>query len=189
MTKFLFAAILAAGAILPAHAQSIGILPAPVPARYAELKAYLVLTDAQLTALMQIQQQKADAERAFYAQISAKQQELNNLLNAGSRDANRVGQLMIDIQTLRKQLPLPSDSYRAQAQALLTQEQKNKLPALTSALQLATPAYQAVNINLVVAPAPSVQPRILPAVLEPGMVSSTGVFLPEAETVNVIGQQ
>jgi hypothetical protein len=133
-------------------------VPQPV---YTQLKAYLNLSDAQVQSLIDIQNSRNAAQQAIYKQINDKQTQLNTLLKNGTTDALTVGQLEIDINNLLKQLPIPSSSYRASALAVLTPDQKSKLPALISALQLQPTAWQAVTLDLIDAPAPVVMP--LPA--------------------------
>lgn len=157
--RFLF---LLSTVILSAGAQSA--LPS-VSFNFAEVKAYLNLTDAQLQGLEDIQKARMQAQQAIYQQINQKQQELNSLLQSGSTDALRIGQLTIDINALRKQTPVPGDSYRNQALAVLAQDQKNKLNSLSAALQLQQTAWQAINLNLIDAPQPKPLPMMPPSTL------------------------
>ena len=121
----------------------------PYVPRYEELKQHLGLSDAQLENLNDIQTAKYQAEAALWEQLRQKQQALEALLQQNTSDAARVGALMIEINTLRKQLPIPGGPYRQQALNVLTQEQKAKLDALSSALRLIAPASQAVGLNLI----------------------------------------
>jgi hypothetical protein len=157
--------LLIGAAMLPAQTPERPVL---LPAAPPELKAYLNLTDTQVSALLQVQRERAEAERAIHQQMGEKQRALDALLQAGSRDAMQVGQLMIDIAALRKGLPL-AGSYRESSLAILTPDQKAKLPALVLALAQQNTAWQAVNWNLIDPPAPQVrplpdpgQPRLLP---------------------------
>ncbi|HLK47076.1 MAG TPA: hypothetical protein VKT49_03015 [Bryobacteraceae bacterium] len=165
--KLIFLAAVTFLTIRPAPAQ-IGIFPAPIAPQpvYSQLKAYLNLTDTQVQNLISIQSSRNTAQQAIYKQINDKQTQLNMLLTQGTADALTVGQLEIDINNLRKQLPLPNSSYRQQALAVLTPDQTAKLPALVAALQLQTTAYQAITLDLIDAPAPAVQPP-LPVTMPP----------------------
>ena len=138
-------------ALAPAQTGSVIAVPIGQPG-YAPLKAYLKLTDTQVQSLLDIQAGKNAAQQAIYKQISEKQVQLNMLLNEGTADALTVGQLEIDINNLRKQLPLPNSSYRDQALAVLTPEQKAQLPNLVQAFQLQQPASQAITLDLIDAP-------------------------------------
>ncbi|HET8546965.1 MAG TPA: periplasmic heavy metal sensor, partial [Bryobacteraceae bacterium] len=133
-----------------------------VPA-FNELRQYLSLTDAQVTSLQQVQANRRDAEAAIYRQIAEKQRTLYGLLRAGSNDAPQIGQLMIDINNLQRRIPVSAEPYRAAALAILTDQQKTKLPALVEALRLVPTAYQAVSLNLIDAPAAYIrEPMPLP---------------------------
>jgi hypothetical protein len=121
----------------------------PVPAPYTALIQYLGLSDSQLQALQDNQKNQNAASQAIYKQISDKQTAINNLIASGSNDALQIGQLTLDIGNLRKQLVTVGEPFRQPALAVLTADQKNKLPGLTAALQLQTAAYQAIGLNLV----------------------------------------
>jgi Spy/CpxP family protein refolding chaperone len=129
-------------------AQVVTPLP-PIPAPSAALMQYLGLSPTQAQALQDVQKSRTTADQATYKQISDKQMTINNLIAAGSNDALQIGQLTIDISNLRKGLLTSGAPFRDQALAVLTPDQKNKLPGLTSALQLQPAAYQAINMNLI----------------------------------------
>jgi hypothetical protein len=167
LSYFVFSAILGTALL---SAQIISPLP-PIPAPNSALKQYLGLTDAQVQQLQDMQKNRVAADQAIYKQINDKQTTINNLVNSGSTDAQQIGQLTIDIATLRKQLPSSGAQFRDPALAILTPDQKSKLPALSAALQLAPTAYQAVSLNLVDA-ANTVHPVVTtlpaPVAVEPG---------------------
>jgi hypothetical protein len=140
---------------------SILIWPPPIAA-FEELKQQLALTDAQLEQLRQILNERNTATQETYRQINDKRTELNTLLQSGSRDAVRIGQLMIDIHVLSTQPPPPTDQWRQRALAILTPDQRTKLVPLDQAMKLSTPAHQAVTLNLIDPPPPG-RPIILPA--------------------------
>jgi Spy/CpxP family protein refolding chaperone len=156
---------------LPAQETVIGTMP-EIPARnYTELKAYLSLSDAQLQSLMEVQSRKSAAEQAIWEQIAKKQETINSLLQANSTDVVQIGQLMVDINRLQKQVPSGSEPYRSQALNALTPNQRTKLAPLALALQLQTTAYQASFFSLIDGP----EVRILPAY--------SGVAGPVAQTL------
>jgi len=165
--------LLSAGALWLGLAAAQTVAPPVMPIvtpNYAQLKAYLNLTDAQMQSLTDILNSRNTAQQAIYKQISDKQNQLNTLLKNGTTDALTVGQLEIDINNLRKQLPLPSGNYRDSALGVLTADQKAKLPALVNALLLQQPAYQAVTLNLIDGPAPVALPvaKVLSVETVPG---------------------
>jgi len=141
----LFSAILGTSLL---SAQIVSPLP-PIPAPSAALKQYLGLSDTQMQALLDLQKSRAAADQAAYKQINDKQTAINSLLAAGSNDTLQIGQLTLDIYNLRKGLPTSGTQFRDPALAILTPDQKNKLPALTAALQLQQAAYQAIGLNLI----------------------------------------
>jgi Spy/CpxP family protein refolding chaperone len=151
--------LLACLAAIPLAAQQSPIAP---PARWQALRQYLTLSDAQVGSLQQIQQQRQNAERAVYEQIRERQVQLNTLLRQGSNDAANIGRLMVEINNLQRQLPLPGTGYRSQALAILTEAQKTKLPALVEALRLGLAGNEAVNLNLIDRPPSQIQPRPVP---------------------------
>jgi hypothetical protein len=134
---------------------------ARVPQAWDQLRQYLVLSDAQVSTLEQIMRNRSQAEQQIYLQISEKERQMYGLLQQGSNDSATVGRLMVEINNLRRQLPLKGDPYRTQALAVLNDSQKAKLPPLTEALKLQSSAWQAIQLNLMDNPAvPDV--RILP---------------------------
>lgn len=138
------------------------IFPPPAQA-FDEVKQHLGLSDAQLATLRQILEQKDKALQDHWKKVMDKQTELNNLLQANSTDAVRIGQLTIEIHNFRKQqAPDNNALYRQQALAVLTPDQRTKLVPLDQALKLNQPAYQAVSLSLIEPPPPGL-PRILPA--------------------------
>jgi Spy/CpxP family protein refolding chaperone len=145
-TRFL-AGVIVGTTLLCAQAVITPLPPNPAP--YTAVKQYLGLSDAQMQSLQDVQKNRAAADQAIYKQISDKQTAINNLLSSGSNDALQIGQLTIDISNLRKQLPTSGAPFRDAALAVLTQDQKNKLPALTSALQLGPAGSQAIGLNLI----------------------------------------
>jgi Spy/CpxP family protein refolding chaperone len=136
--------------------------------QYSELKAYLNLTDSQLRSLEEVAQQRREAEAKIWEQVHQKQTVLDALLNDASTDHLRIGQLMVEINTLRRQLPVSGAPYRTPALAVLNPEQRTKLGALSTAMTLAPAGYQATSLNLIDSPG---DVRILPV---PFRVYNTG---------------
>src|SRR5688572_20121466 len=136
------------------------IMPVLPVQQYASVKQYLVLSDAQLASLRQIQENHQKAQQAVYEQMRAKQVELDRLLQAGSNDAVTIGRLMVDLNNLRRQVPVSGGPYKTQALAVLNDAQKQKIATLQQAMELQQTAGEAVSLNLADAPQP--QARILP---------------------------
>ncbi|HYI95507.1 MAG TPA: hypothetical protein VEX68_18340 [Bryobacteraceae bacterium] len=127
------------------------ILPR-VPQQWDELRQYLVLSEAQVSTLEQIMKNRSQAEQQIYLQISEKERQMYNLLQQGSNDSTTIGRLMVEINNLRRQLPLSGAPYRTQALAAINDAQKAKVGALVEALKLQSPAWQAVQLNLMDSP-------------------------------------
>jgi hypothetical protein len=137
-------------------------IPFVPPPMLAEIRQYLNLSDAQVSSLTQVQTNRREAEAAIYRQISEKQRVLYGLLQAGSNDALQIGQLTVEINNLQRKLPLAAEPYRSSALAVLTDQQKAKLPALAEALRLVPAASEAASVNLIDYPNQIGLPRPLP---------------------------
>jgi hypothetical protein len=161
--------IFATSFLLPAQAQDVTILPVP-NINYTELKQYLGLTDPQLVSLQAIQNTRNQSQQAIYKQINDKNQQIYQLLDSGTGSATQIGQLMLDIRNLQKQLTTIDGPLRTQAQAVLTADQKTRLTKLVDAMQLQTPAWQAVNLLLIESP----YPIGLPMPVDAGGGAATG---------------
>src|SRR5262249_50662217 len=134
-----------------------------LPYGLGDLKAFLNLNDTQVNVLLNVQKSQQQATQLIYQQINQKQQQLNALLESGSTNAAVIGQLTIDINLLRKQLPVKGEPYRSEALAVLAVDQRAKLAMLVNALQLGPAASEAVNLNLIDRPPVTIQPRLLAA--------------------------
>jgi len=164
--KFPTMILLLAPALLFGQINSATIAVTP---NYTALKTYLNLTDSQLQSLENVQNSRNQAVQAIYSQISQKYMTLNSLLSSGTGTAAQLGQLLLDIQALQKQLPTTDTPYKTQARNVLTADQTAKLPTLSQALQLQTTAWQAIGLLLIDSPTPAGTP--MPA-------ATVGNFLP-----------
>ena len=88
-------------------------------------------------------------EQAIYQQVAEKQRQMYQLLQQGSNDAATIGRLMVEVNNLNRSIPEKKAPYRAQALAVLTDPQKAKLTTLVDAMKLQTPAWQAVELNII----------------------------------------
>lgn len=126
---------------------------APPQPGIPQLKAYLTLTDAQVQALQTIQSQLRTSTSAIRQQIADKQTALSTNLAAGGASAAALGQLMLDIQALQKQISDAQAAAQPQAVAVLTPAQQTLLQALVAAAKLQPDIREAEMIGLI-APAP-----------------------------------
>ncbi len=148
------AGLVALASLLPAQTISTPPLPtgpsgpsSPAPA-FPELQQYLNLTASQVTSLQTIVEQRSMAQQQVSNQIGQENQTLQILLASANPNPTMVGQTMIDIQNLEKQLTPSTEPYHTEALAVLTQSQTALLANLNTALLLQTPACEAVNVNL-----------------------------------------
>jgi hypothetical protein len=138
------AILLAAAAIAPAQTSSIGIIAPGYPAGGVnEVKQYLGLSDAQVQSLQSIVRSRDQALQNAYNQINEKQRTLYQVLEAGTGSASQIGQLMIDVRNLEKQIPAQDGPFRNQALNVLSADQKSKLAKLVEAMQLQPTVSQA----------------------------------------------
>ena len=120
----------------------------------AELQAVLNLSDAQVQSLIGIRQQLPQSLQPVLATASQKQQALQQLLQSNAPDPAAVGSLVIALNNLGQQVQQIVNDSQAQSLAVLTQDQASKLQVLAQALQLQSPAAQAVALGLLNAPDP-----------------------------------
>lgn len=134
-----------------------GLLLAQPPApTYANAKAYLGLTDAQVTALQAVQTAERTEAKSISDAINTAQTQLNAALAASSPSAAAVGALEIQIYQNRAKLNALSAKYRTSAIAVLTLPgQAAKLAAVQAASDLAPTIREADSLNLITPPANS----------------------------------
>ena len=121
-------------------------------AHQPDLKVFLNLSDSQIQGLVQLQQQKGQALQPVAQQAAQTQQQLQQILASPNPDPATVGQLVIAIATLGRQIQQVAGSFQQQASNLLQPDQKTKLPPLQLALELQPAAQQAVSLGLLNAP-------------------------------------
>lgn len=150
--SLLFAATLAA--------QVVPVPPVTRPApRVQELRAYLTLTDAQVQQLTQLQQTRAAEVQRIYEQIRQKEQQLQQAITAGGANPTTVGQLYLDIQTLRRSLTPNTTANVDGARAILTPEQRTRLNGLIEAQRLQPVVSQALSLGLLAPASGVITPR------------------------------
>ena len=116
------------------------------------LKVFLNLSDSQIQALVQLQQQKGQALQPVVQQTAQTQQKLQQILAEPNPDPATVGQLVIATASLRQQVQQIAGSFQQQASNLLQSDQRTKLPPLQLSLELQFAAQQAVSLGLLNAP-------------------------------------
>ena len=154
------------------------------PSAYVELKGFLNLTDGQIQSLEDIQNNRNQALQALYTQINDKYTVLYSLMNAGTGTAQQLGQLLLDITALQKQVPALDTPYRNQAVALMNPDQKSKLAILTQAVQLQPAIWQAVELLLIDGSNPiPVDVGIAPATSANSVSAPAALLLPSAQGI------
>ena len=162
-----------------------GSAPQGEPRTPAELKAYLGLTDSQVTSLVQLRQTEMQQLQPLHQQVAAKHQAVAEALQKGGATAQQLGQLLLDADALVKQIQQKEAAFRDQAVALLNADQKKKLTALDEARKLQPAIGQAVGLNLLAppegvrgpgpgGPGPMGGPGMGPAGMGPGMGMGMG---------------
>jgi len=127
-----------------------------------QIQAYLALTDAQIQALEAIRTAESDQLAAYSEQIQRKQMALQEALQQGSNAAT-VGQLLLDIEALRKQMNSLHAQFHGQAVSILTADQKSKLKTLEDAAKLLPAIEQAIGLYLLTPPEGAAGPGPGPA--------------------------
>lgn len=148
MIKRIIGAVLFTLSLSTAQDPILGDLPR-VPQRWDEIRQYLALSETQVAALEEVMRNRSQAEQQIHQQIAEKERQMYGLLQQGSNDASTIGRLMVDINNLRRQLPLNGAPYRTQALAALNDPQKAKLAPLVEAVKLQPSAWQAIQLNLI----------------------------------------
>lgn len=113
-----------------------------------DVKSALGLSDEQLRTLQKIESSQQDAGEAIYAEITRKQQYVDQLLTQEPADVAAVGRLLVEMRDLKHQLASVRKSFRDQALALFQTDQTAKLNTLREALHLQKAVWQAVQLNL-----------------------------------------
>ena len=159
MMRFLTALLLTTAAMLPAQDRDLTILPYPF---YEDVKRYLGLSESQGQSLETILKNRNEAQQNIWRQTAEKNRHLQQLLESGTGAAAQIGQLLLDIRNLEKQIPTLDAPYRAQALNVLTADQKSKLAKLDEALKLQATASQAAALLLLEYPQHIGLPRPYP---------------------------
>lgn len=128
--------------------------PPPRQPPLNDVKAALGLSDETVSQLQQLRRDQREALRSTFQQIRDNERKLHETLEAGRADATALGNMLLTIQNLRKQVRDSAETYRTQALALLSDEQKAKLQSLEEAAKMRAAIQQAASLNLLKAPEP-----------------------------------
>lgn len=133
-----------------AFAQGPGAPPTP-PSPEA-LKTALGLTDAQVTALDQLQQSKRTQIEPLMQQMMTQRTALRDAMQKATPDAAAIAAILVQIQALQKQIQAVDASFVTQSVATLSADQKTKLTTLQNAQKVMDAVHQAEMLNLLTRP-------------------------------------
>ncbi len=139
-----------------------GQTAAPPQPPITDLQNYLSLTDSQVQSLQTIQSQLRSSTASLRQQIAQKRQTLETDLAGGSSSAATLGQLLLDIQALEKQITTAQTNVQTQTAAVLNAAQKVKLQTLIDASNLQPQIRQAEMAGLIAPPQGAGMPGMRP---------------------------
>ena len=119
----------------------------------AEITTYLTLSATQVAQLQTIQKNEQTAIQTTAADIATKQQALQTALQKGGSSAAVLGQMLLDIEALRKKITDAQSAAQTSSLLVLNATQKDKLKTLDAASQLAPSIHEATMLNLLTPPA------------------------------------
>lgn len=134
----------AASQMVAAAPGSIQCPPPPVL-----VATFLGFTDGQAEQFGILLNQFQNDLRSLQEQIAPRQQQLNVLLSQPDPDPATVGALVLQLHALQHQMEQIIQSFQNTFAALLTQEQKQKIEAVTLASQLEPAVGAFVALHLV----------------------------------------
>ena len=137
---------LAGGLLL--HAQP------PGPRDITELKAYLSLTDAQVTSLHDLNKAQRDSSRTIAEDLRSKHQALDAAVRSGSTDAATINSDALAVKAGEQKMLAIRQQYQAQAVATLSAAQQAKLKILVDAAALEPSIREASMLGLMDPPQP-----------------------------------
>ena len=114
-----------------------------------EIKAYLALSDTQVTQLNDLRKQFREAVVPLATQVADKRKNLADLRRANSPDTTTIGQLKRDLLSTRTQMQDLATQYGNNARNVLNADQQAKLQALEEAARLLPTIRQAQAVNLI----------------------------------------
>jgi hypothetical protein len=136
--------------------------PGPQTPSITEITSYLALGLTQVTQLQDIQKNEQTAIQSTAADMATKQQALQTALQKGGSSAAMLGQMLLDIEALRKKITDVQSAAQTSALLVLNTTQKDKLKALDAASQLAPAIHEATMLNLLTAPTKATGPGSAP---------------------------
>lgn len=128
--------------------------PGPPPGPGDAIRNILDLSAQQLQQLTDLRNSFQQKTRDLANQIRTLEQKKNDLLQSSNPNPTELGNLLIQEQSLRKQIQDAAKSYHDAALALLTSAQKQKVAQIQEALRLAPQAGPLGAFGLIEGPGP-----------------------------------
>ncbi len=116
------------------------------------LQAHLQLNEQQKEALRANRQALRKETRSLAEQIREKRNQIREQMRSETPNADTIGKLNVEMRELADQVKAAREASRAEAVALLDENQQASLEELEQALALQQIARQAVGANLLAAP-------------------------------------
>lgn len=144
MKKFVFLFLLISAFIFSEE----GFLKSPPPNPVEVVTKYLNLSEEQVGLWLGILDDFRISQGELINQLKPLEENLRNLLNSENPEPQEVGNLVIQIDLLRKEMRENEEIYRDNFKALLNEEQLEKYFLLKNAFKLAPlfPAFQETHL-------------------------------------------
>jgi Spy/CpxP family protein refolding chaperone len=123
------------------------------PPDLTAIKAYLNLTDAQVTSLHELTKAEHQASQPVASDLRTKHQALSVALRGGTTDAGTLTTMTQAVQAGEQKMQAIRQQYQSQAAGMLTGDQQAKLKALSDAAALMPSVHEAAMLNLIAPPA------------------------------------
>jgi hypothetical protein len=122
--------------------------PPPPPNPIEVVAEFLNLSDEQVELWLGLLDDFKANQWDLINQIEPLEKDLKEILNSESPDPASIGNIVIQIDNLRKEMKLNEETYRENFQLLLNEEQLEKYIMLKSAFKLAPlfPAFQDTHL-------------------------------------------
>jgi Spy/CpxP family protein refolding chaperone len=128
----------------------------------AAVKKALDLSDQQVQQLVQLRREEQKALQPVREQMREKRQALQTARQSASPNPTAIGQLVIDLQGLQKEVQAKNEDYHAKALALLDDAQKAKLKDLQQAARARPMVQGGTLLNLLLPPARGAGRGVIP---------------------------
>ena len=133
----------------------IGIIRPGEPPVSEALRQYLELTFAQVSTMTDLTTKFMQFQQEKYQRMSQVQREIAEEMQRESPDPMALGQRYLELEVSRRELEREQARIAEEVQKLYTPSQRTKVTALQEILRIYPMACEAVQRNLIPAPAPT----------------------------------